>query len=412
MTTPQALEALSKRIARIENGLLPILLLYMHRARPARLLDRMVQHHVPGVSVAVISNYRIEWARGYGLLETGKPWPITQKTIFQACSISKPVAAVAALRLVQEGKLDLDEDINTYLVSWKVPPNEAGQPRVTLRHLLSHTAGLTYCWYPGFRPGAKIPTLVQVLNGDAPANTPPVRVQLTPGTKFRYSGSHFSVVQQILVDVTGIPFPELMQELVFKPLGMYDSSYDQSFPQTRPSTTAAGHYIDGALLDGRWRIIPSMAGAGLWTTPSDLAQIAIDIQLAHVGKPSKVLGKQIVDQLLIPQTPVGGKLWGLGFGLQGHGADACFRHPGNNIGYKCILHAFSEGGMGAVVMTNGDDGDWVYKELLQAIAKEYNWSANALSEMYSMPVWRIAPLRLVEYGALHAFRRYLHFVHR
>src|SRR5437764_7865514 len=296
MMHTKALDALRMGTAHLESGPLPVLPLATHPVRSAQFLDGMTRYHVPGASIAVIANYRLQWACGYGVREVGQSEPITPNTLFQACSVSKPVTAIAALRLVQEGLLNLDEDLNSYLVSWKVPTNRTGQSQVTLRQLLSHTAGLTLSWYLGFRPGSNMPTLLHVLNGEAPAKTRAVRVQIPPGTRFRYSESHFALLQQLLTDLTRTPFPDLMQTLVFEPLGMRDSSYHPSFSAQQFSTTATGHYFDGVPIKGKWRIFPALAASGLWTTPFDLAQLIIDIQLARAGRPSKVLDKQSVDQ--------------------------------------------------------------------------------------------------------------------
>lgn len=333
------------------------------------MLERRMAHYlVPGCSVAVIDGGRIAWTRGYGVVEAGQA-AVTPDTIFQACSISKPVAAVAALRLVQEGRLDLDADINTTLTSWRVPANGAWQPRVTLRHLLTHGAGLTYCWYPGYARGVPTPTLVQTLEGEPPANTPPVRVVAIPGTQFRYSGSHFSVLQQLLVDVTGRPFPELMRELVFDPLGMRHSSYDQSFPETHGGAAAAGHDAAGVPLAGRWHVQPELAGAGLWTTPADLARLALEVQAAWGGGASRVLGRDIARRMLAPHLADRG----LGWALEGPPDRPRFSHGGDNIGYKCHLTADAARGIGAVVMTNGDEGRQIVDGVLRAVAAEYRW---------------------------------------
>jgi CubicO group peptidase (beta-lactamase class C family) len=277
---------------------------------------------------------------------------------------------VGALSLVQDGKLDLDEDINHYLTSWKLPPNGAWQPRVTLRQLLGHTAGLTQNWYRGFRHGEPAPTLLEVLEGRPPANTPPIRAVLLPGSRYRYSGSHYSVLQQLMIDVSGAPFPELMRELVFEPLNMRNSSYDQAYPDTRLDSTAVGHYIGGEPVHGKWRVIPEMAGAGLWTTASDLAQLAIEIQCAHTGQPTSFLQPETVDQALAPQVFEG---FGLGTQLEGPDEARRFGHGGDNIGYKCLTTAYLDRGMGAVVLSNGDDGYWVLLSVLRAVAQEYDW---------------------------------------
>ncbi len=343
-------------------------------AQHATLAERMAFYATPGLSAAVIKDGTLAWARGYGVVEAGRSTPVTPDTVFQACSISKHVAMVGALRLVQDGVLNLDADINDYLVSWKLPPNGTWQPCITTRQLLGHTAGLTQNWYRGFERGAAAPTLLQVLEGQPPANTPPVRVALLPGSQFRYSGSHYSVLQQLMVDVTNTPFPELMRRLVLKPLGMHNSSYDQAYPETRPDTTAVGHYLGGKPVHGKWRVIPEMAGAGLWTTVIDLANVACEIQRAYAGKPTKVLSKTMVEQALMPQVVPG---FGLGVQLEGEGTARRFGHGGDNIGYKCISTAYLEHGLGTVVMTNADDGMGVAQELLYTIAQAYAWPGYA-----------------------------------
>jgi CubicO group peptidase (beta-lactamase class C family) len=370
MASQQNTPTVGERIQHIETSISPQPLLMDQTDEPTTIAERMAYYQTPGMSIALINNGEIEWAKGYGILETGRTEPVTPETIFQACSISKHVAMVGALRLVQEGLLDLDEDINRYLRTWKVPSNDSWQPHVTLRHLLGHTAGLTQNWFRGFRRGEPVPTLFQVLEGQAPANTPPVRVVLIPGSQFRYSGSHYIVLQQLLMDITGEPFSELMRELVFDPLEMDNSSYDQSYPETRPESTAIGHYIGGEPVYGKWRLIPEMAGAGLWTTASDLARLACEIQRAHEGKPTHVLKKELADQALTAQAQAS---FGLGTELEGQGQSQRFGHTGSNIGYRCFSTTYIEQGMGAVVLTNSDDGFWVILDLLRTVAQEYAW---------------------------------------
>jgi CubicO group peptidase (beta-lactamase class C family) len=370
MTDSQTTAAIADRISRIENSVSRGAPLWSEDIERQSIPDRMDYYKTPGLSVALINGGMLEWARGYGVLENGKSTQVTANTIFQVCSISKHVAMVGTLSLAQAGLIDLDEDINRYLASWKLPANGAWQPRVTVRQLLGHTAGLTSNWYRGFRQGERIPTLLQVLEGQPPANTPPVRSVLIPGSQFRYSGSHYSVLQQLLVDVTNTLFPQLMRELVFEPLNMTNSSYDQAYPDARPDSTAVGHYIGGEPVHGKWRILPEMAAAGLWTTATDLALLAIEIQRAHAGESSRVLRKETVDQALTSQVA---ESFGLGMELGGPAEGRHFGHGGDNIGYKCLTTAYIEGGMGAVMLTNGDDGFGVMLDLLRAIAEEYRW---------------------------------------
>jgi CubicO group peptidase (beta-lactamase class C family) len=186
-TTPTP-EDIEQRIQRVINGLLPETAFTQRYASKTTLQERMAYYHTPGVSIAVINHYKIEWARGFGVKEWGKPDAVTEATLFQAGSISKPISALAVMRLVQDGKLDLDEDVNHYLSSWKVPSNGPWQPRITLRQLLSHSAGLTVSGFPGYLRTEQLPSVIDILNGHPPANTARVEVNILPGTQFRYSG--------------------------------------------------------------------------------------------------------------------------------------------------------------------------------------------------------------------------------
>jgi CubicO group peptidase (beta-lactamase class C family) len=295
---------------------------------------------------------------------------VTTATLFQAAWISKPLAVLAALRLVGEGRLDLDEDVNRYLTSWRVPANDGWQPRVTLRQLMCHGAGLTVHGFPGYHRDRPIPTLVQVLDGAPPANTPPVRVNAVPGTQFRYSGGGTSVMQRLLMDVTDRPFADLMRDLVLDPLGMHDSTYEQPLPAARLADAASGHRVGGGVVAGQWHVYPEQAAAGLWTTPSDLVRLALSVQRAHAGGPHPFLPSELVDEMLTAQVE---EQIGLGFFLWGEGDERRFGHSGGNEGFRCHLVAYSERGQGAALMTNSDSGWLIYEDLLRTIAEEYDW---------------------------------------
>jgi hypothetical protein len=235
---------------------------------------------------------------------------------------------------------------------------------------LGHVAGTTVHGFPGYRRGRPLPSLRQVLDGEPPTNTPPVRVNALPGLQFRYSGGGTSIVQQALMDVTGLPFPELMRELVLGPLGMEHSTYEQPLPQARWPEAATGHRYVGGRLDGDWHVYPEMAAAGLWTTPSDLAQLVLEVQAVRVGREGRVLTKESVAAMLTPQAkgPVG-----IGFWVEGEGDRQRFEHGGGNEGFRCRLLGYAEQGLGAVVMTNADAGWILVQEVLGAIAREYRW---------------------------------------
>jgi CubicO group peptidase (beta-lactamase class C family) len=370
-------QPVEERIRRVENGLLPERPPDRRGEPGVALAERMEFHSVPGLSVAVINGFKVEWARGYGVRHTGKPAPVGVNTLFQAGSISKLVTAVGVLRLVQEGRLDLNEDVNTYLVSWKVPANGSWQPRVTLRQLLSHSAGTTVHGFPGYSRYEEVPSLVQVLNGEAPANTPPVFVNTVPGTQFRYSGGGTSIVQQLLIDVLGKPFPDIMRDLVLDPAGMKHSGFEQPLPRARWRSAATGHYwVKDDPVRGKWYIYPEMAAAGLWTTASDLARFAAELQQARRGRsagtshPSPILSEEIVEQMLTPQV---GDNIGLGPFLWGAGDAASFGHDGDDHGFVANLTAFKVGGYGVAILANSYGAGPLIEELRSAVAQEYAW---------------------------------------
>lgn len=369
-TQAQVSSGIVERIRRVENGLLPAIVIKGQSISGMKLADRMRFYKTPGVSIAVINNGAIEWAKGYGIREAGGNDPVTAETLFQAASISKPVAAMGALRLVEQGKLSLDEDVNRKLVSWKVPDSEfTKEKKVTLRGLLSHSAGLTVHGFAGYAADATAPTLLQVLNGQTPANSAAIRVDLAPGAKWRYSGGGFTILQQLIIDITGKPFPQFMQETALRPLGMTHSTYEQPLPKNLWAQAASGHLPKGEMAKGNWHVYPEMAAAGLWTTPSDLARFAIELQKSRAGKSNKVLSQQMTTQMLTPQIGE----WGLGLAVQGTGRAARFSHGGSNEGFRCQLIAYTDSGQGAVVMTNSDNGGGLAQEILLAVAKEYGW---------------------------------------
>ncbi len=256
----QSQASVAERIQRVENGLLPAVMI-KGQTTAMKLADRMAHYKVPGLSVAVINDGKIEWARGYGVVEKDGDKSVTADTLFLAGSISKPVAALAALRLVEQGKLNLDEDVNLKLKTWKVPENEfTKDKKVTLRGLLSHSAGLTVHGFPGYAVDAPMPTLVQILNGEKPANTPAIRVDIEPGSRWRYSGGGYTVMQQLLMDVTGKSFPELTRELVFAPAGMRQSTYENPLPKSLEASAATAHGPSGDKVKGRWAHLPRNGG--------------------------------------------------------------------------------------------------------------------------------------------------------
>jgi CubicO group peptidase (beta-lactamase class C family) len=339
------------------------------------LQQLMKTFKVPGLSLAVIDDYKIAWAKGYGVIGPGSSEPVTTRTLFQAGSISKPVAAVGAMWLVEHGRLALDEDVNVKLKTWKVPENEfTKEQKVTLRRLVSHSAGLTVHGFPGYAVGEPVPTLVQIFNGEKPANTAAIRVDFVPGTKFRYSGGGVTIEQQLMMDVTGQPFPQFMRKTVLDKLGMADSTYEQPLPANRAAQTATGARANGSAIAGRWHIYPEMAAAGLWTTPTDLAKFAIEIALSKQGKANHILSQKITQEMLTRQvkdTPVG-----LAFFLDDKNPDQ-FGHGGSDEGFQAQLIMFADSGKGLAMMGNSDAFFRIEPYVLAAVAKAYGWNYDA-----------------------------------
>ncbi len=354
----------------IEYGLLPAVCIEGRPQQPLRLCERMARYKVPGFGVALIENGEIAATRGFGVLEVGGSDPVTGETLFQAASISKAVSAMAALHLVEAGMLDLDADVNEALRSWHVPENEHTRTRkVTLRGLLSHTAGLTVRGFRGYRNGRKLPTLQQVLDGEPPANSKPVRVFQEPGTAYRYSSGSDMVVQQLLEDVTGEPFADLMQELIFDKLGMAHSAFEQPLSEAYAAGAATAHRKNGEPVPRRWHIYPELAAAGLWTTPSDLARLVIEVLRSCAGESNAVLSAQMTRQMLTP--PMG--WYGLGFFVTEMEGGTRFHRPGWNEGYHSFMGGHIGTGHGMVWMTNGENGMLLGLEVLRGLAGLLNW---------------------------------------
>ncbi|QJW89450.1 serine hydrolase [Spirosoma taeanense] len=353
--------------------------------------QQLRKRQIPGLSLAIIQDGKIVKAQSYGFTDKSGKTPLTTSTLFQAGSISKSVAAVGALRLVEEGKLSLDEDVNAKLRTWKVPENDfTRDKKVTLRGLLSHTTGLTVHGFPGYEAGSPIPTVVQILDGAPPANTAPVRVDFVPGSRWRYSGGGYTVMQQLMLDVTGKSFPQYMQETVLGPLKMTASTYEQPLPADKAQATATGHSGYRSLVKGRWHIYPEMAAAGLWTTPSDLARFAISIQNAFAGKPGAVLSREMTQQMLTDQKDNDG----LGVFLEGKGPAMRFGHNGRDEGFDALMTAGVETGQGVVIMINANDNSQMLGRILDAVARKYHWAGYTSKMPAARTAAQVHPNRL------------------
>ena len=367
--SPHAQDGAAGFIARIEAAQVP----NRQGWDPYTLQELMERFNVPGASIAVIKDYQIHATKAYGLADVTTKSPVTPETMFQAASISKPVTAFAVMRLVEAGKLSLDEDVNRYLKSWKVPENEftRGRP-VSLRALLSHTSGTGDGFgFPGYAPSADRPTLVQILNGDKPSNVGRVFWERPPFTAFKYSGGGTVIVQLLLTDTLGKPFHEIMRELVLEPIGMTSSTFEQPLPPGRDSNAARAHNGRGQQMDTKWHVYPEQAPAGLWTTPTDLAKFAIEVQKALRGE-STILSRPVAQEMV---TPVGTGPYAVGFGIERRNEGWYFSHGGSNWGFQCNLLAHRLKGYGFAVMTNSDAGGRLNVEVEARIVAAYNWDS-------------------------------------
>ncbi|HEV3052317.1 MAG TPA: serine hydrolase domain-containing protein [Longimicrobium sp.] len=369
--------ALAGRIRRVERGLLLPVAVAGQAVQGRPIAERMGATNTPAVSIAVINGGRIEWARAYGVLQAGGSAAADTGSLFQAGSISKPVAALGALLLAEGGAVTLDADVNTFLRSWRVPENAfTAREKVTLRRLVSHGAGLTVRGFPGYAADAPVPTTVQVLDGQPPANTAPVRVDTFPGAILRYSGGGFTVMQQLVMDVTGRPFAEYMRQAVLRPLGMTSSDFDYRVAADRVPRIALGHDQRGRPVEGGWHRYPEMAAAGLWATPSDLARFALAVHHASRGAESGPISPALARQMLTLQNGENGTGFGLGLQLNGIGTPAAwFGHGGDTRGYQALMVLFPGTGQGAVVMTNSEAGGALLQEVMRAVSREYGWPA-------------------------------------
>jgi CubicO group peptidase (beta-lactamase class C family) len=346
--------------------------------QPMLLTNRMAYYHVPGVSVAVIKNYKIVEAKGYGVADDSLQNPVTTQTLFQAGSVSKSLNSVGIMKLIQEKKLDLYADINNYLQRWKFPYDSISRGRiVSMAQLLSHTAGVNLPGFPGYNRGGKLPNIIQMLNGSPPANTPRVKAEIEPGKKMVYSGGGVLISQLVIMDITQQAYETYMQESVLTPLGMTHSLFQLT---TDLDNVATGHYADGREIYGRYRVYPEQAAAGLWCTPTDIAKYIIEMQLAYIGGPAKVLTQEISRLML---KPYHNNRTGLGVFIDTLNGTPYFQHAGVTSGFRCQYYGSVEGGNGVVVMINGEN-DGIIKEIINSIALVYKLKGLFQSVMYKI----------------------------
>lgn len=357
-TPPSVIESMQQSVT-------PPVVIRGEQHPPVSLATRMSQLHVNAVSIAVIRDGKLDWARAYGIADQERHIAATPDTLFQAGSISKPLAALAALKRVDAGALDLDRNVNDYLKSWKLPDNEfTVAHKVTIRNILNHTAGLTVWGFPGYSREGKMPSTVEVLDGKG--NTPAIRVWKQPDLSWRYSGGGYTILQLLLSDQSGVPFPVLMRESVLIPLQMNHSTYEQPLPEALHPLAASGYDRNGKKVEGDWHVYPEMAAAGLWTTPRELAKYVIAIQNTNLGR-AHFLSPTMAHAMLTP----GMNHHGLGPVITADGLR--FGHGGADDGFQAEVTGFLDGRGGVVVMANSDNGGRLAQELILTLGHLYDW---------------------------------------
>ena len=355
-------------INQIENGLLPSILVKGDSIKSFNLEKRMEHYKVPGVSIAIVENGKIKWAKGYGYANTETGTKVNASTLFQAGSISKPLAALSALKLFENDSLELNKDVNYYLKNWQIPENKFTETeKVTLEKLLTHTAGITVHGFPGYQQTDEFPEIIDVLNGNG--NTGKIIVDTIPGSIWRYSGGGYTVMEKVVEDVSGLSLDDYMSKNILHPIGMKNSTYQQPIAKEFQNNISAAYDRNGNLIKGLWNNYPEQAAAGLWTTPSDLAMYCIEIQDIAQGKKEGILTKETVQKMLSKHK----NDWGLGPSLQNENDSLIFGHGGKNAGFTNDMKAYAYQGNAVIVMTNADNGGDLIGEILRAVSNYYNW---------------------------------------
>ena len=353
------------------------------------LEELMKDFGVPGVTIAVIRDFEVHWAKGYGVADVETGAPVDTETMFQAASISKPVTAMAVLRAVQDGLFTLDDDVNDILESWTLNGWSFTKDRpVTPRSLTSHTSGLGDGFgFPGYDPDDPLPTVVQILDGHELSNVGPVFMERVPMSFAEYSGGGVTVMQQALTDARGRSFAEIMRDDVLQPIGMTNSSFVQPISSENDRNAARAHDGEGRSRGAKWHVYPEQAAAGLWTTATDLARFAIEVQKSAVGKSNRVLSRTTVQEML---SPVGVGGYAVGFAIARMGQGWYFSHGGSNWGFRCTLLAHKVKGYGLAIMTNANQGGAVMAEVRRRIQVAYEWDsmADRMRRGYARPVER------------------------
>lgn len=362
------------------------------------LEERMARYHVRGLSIAVIRDYQIEWARGYGWADVEARRPATAATLFEPGSISKAINAAGVLALARNGRVDLHTDINRYLRTWKFPYGmlSKGSP-ITLAALLSHTAGLSVRGFLGYNLGDSLPSVPEILDGVHPARNEPVRSLFPAGVRYQYSGGGTMVAQQVVMDVTRQPYATFMREHVLEPLGMTSSSFAQPPAASIAALLATGYNTLGYPVSGRFPVMAEQAAAGLWTSTVDLARFLIDIQRALRGDSATFVTPA---HARLMSTPALKGAPGLGLFVIDTAGVRYIEHGAGNVGMSGEMIASAAGGLGVVILQNGESGE-LLQELALTVARVYGWPGLSERRESERPIVSVPSTTLERYAGVY-----------
>ncbi len=369
-STVKAQSQIENEIKEVENNLLPNIHVKDNPKVTYNLLERMKHHNVPGVSIAIVKSGKLHWSKAYGLSNADKNIKVDRETMFQVASITKPITALGILKLVEQEKITLDDEVNKHLNGWQIQDNEFTKTeKVTIRRLLTHTAGLNGHGFDGYPQTEKLPSVIEVLNGEG--NWAGVAVENTPGNAWRYSGGGYVILQKLIEDVTGQSFENYMEEEVLKPLKMNHSTFQQPLNKEVYKNVSSAHDNDGNAVIGGWHNYTEKGAGGLWSTPEDFIKYIIEIQNIIKGKENGLLSKETINKMLTKDL----NNWGLGLLVEGSGENLRFSHDGKNQGFFADFLAFANKGEAVVILTNGNTPS-LKNELLKSISSAYNWNTH------------------------------------
>ena len=376
-----------QRADAVERNLAPMYFLEGKPVVHGELLRRTPPLQVPGVPIVPTDTGHLNWARGYGVAELGGA-AVRPETLFAAESMSKPITALAVMKLYEERRIDLDHNVNDYLKRWKLPESKLPGPRtVTIRQLLTHTSGIGTHNGELYDPSKPpLPTLLSDLDGVAPSRTPAVRIETAPGGNFHYANGGFVVLQLLIEDVTGESFVSFVTQTVLKPAGMTRSHYDVPFSDRLAAEAATAYLGDHAIPPCNY-YNPSSAAGGLWSTATDMAKLLIELQREFDGKSSRILRQSTIRQMLIPgPVMMPGMLQGLGIVVGGKPGAHFMEHGGSGIFHDEMVAYFQGNKKGLVVMANSSNAGVLVEEVLRSAAAVYGWPDFRQESHSAMPL--------------------------